>query len=175
MGSWRCSCFIALSKSQGSRQIFSSQFDFSTITRLFTQSVGFSIRSIMSKSTICLGSFSNFGLSPCEMIRAGVTAGWTLSFTSIWLPQSVIVMKFWEKRFIICFISTNVFWFLGNSNKWNFKELFSVITGIMELLYTDNLTFTGWRSGLGGIFSKLSTGIHYIEQQYLVYRILEYH
>ena len=123
MGSWRCSCFIALSKSQGSRQICSSQFDFSTITRLFTQSVGFSIRSIMSKSTICLGSFSNFGLSPCEMIRTGVTAGWTLSFTSIWLPQSVRVMKFWEKRFIICFISTNVFWFLGNSNKWNFKRI----------------------------------------------------
>ena len=32
-------------------------------------------------------------------------------------------------------------------------------TGILEPLYTDNLTFTGWRSGLVDIFSKLSTGI----------------
>ena len=32
-------------------------------------------------------------------------------------------------------------------------------TGIFEPLYVDNLTFTGWRSGLGDIFSKISTGI----------------
>ena len=32
-------------------------------------------------------------------------------------------------------------------------------TGILERFYADNLTFTGWRSGLGDIFPKLSTGM----------------
>ena len=32
-------------------------------------------------------------------------------------------------------------------------------TGIFKPLYADNLTFTGWRSSLGDMFSKYSTGI----------------
>ena len=85
VGRWRCSYFIALFKGRGSRQMRNFPFGFSTITRPFTQSVGFSIGSIMSsRSTICLSSFSSFGLSACETLRTGVSTGLTLSFTSIW-------------------------------------------------------------------------------------------
>ena len=58
-------------------------FGFFTITRAFTQSVDFSIGSIMSRSTIHLSSFSSFGLSPCETLWTGIATGLTFSFTSI--------------------------------------------------------------------------------------------
>ena len=79
----RCSRFIALLKSRGSRQMHNFPFGFFTITRPFTQSVDFSIGSIMSRSTIHLSSFSSFGLSPCETLWTGIATGLTFSFTSI--------------------------------------------------------------------------------------------
>ena len=35
----------------------------------------------------------------------------------------------------------------------------SPITGILELLYADNITFTGWSSGPGSNFSKVFNGM----------------
>ena len=81
---WRCSRFIAFLKGRASRQMHNFPFGFSTITRLFTQSVGFLIGSVMSRSIIRLSSFSSFGLSTCGTLRTGVTTGLTLPFTSIW-------------------------------------------------------------------------------------------
>ena len=84
VGRWRYSRFIALFKGRGPRQMRSFPFGFSTITRPFTQSVGFLIGSITSRSIIRLSSFSSFGSSACRTLRTGVTTGLTLSFTSIW-------------------------------------------------------------------------------------------
>ena len=78
-----CSRFIALFKGRGSRQIRNFPFGFSTITRLFTQSVGFSISSIMSRSTIRLSFFASFDLNKSGTLRTGITTGLTMSFTSI--------------------------------------------------------------------------------------------
>ena len=61
--------------------MYNFPFGLSTISRLFTQSVGFLISS-MSRSTIHLKSFPSFGLSMCGTFRTRVTTGLTLSFTS---------------------------------------------------------------------------------------------
>ena len=188
LGRWRCSRFIALFKGQGSRQMRNFPFGFSTIKRPFAQSVGFLIGSIMSRSTIRLSSFSSFGLSACGTLRTGVTTGFTLPFTSIWwvifkVPISPKQSWNFEKNvslfvsilqilFISCKCSLVFNPRIGTESESAIineplKELFLwsrvnehlPTTRIFEPLYADNITFTGWRSGLRYIFSKLSTGI----------------
>ena len=79
----KCSHFIALFKGCGSRQMCNFSFGFFVMTRPFTQSVGFFFSS-MSRSTICLSSFSSFGLRTCKTLQTGVTTDLPLSFISIW-------------------------------------------------------------------------------------------
>ena len=50
--------FYMLFNGRGSKQIRNFPFGFSTITRPFTQSVGFLVSPVMSKPTIRLSSFS---------------------------------------------------------------------------------------------------------------------
>ena len=95
---------------------------------------------------------------------------------------SETMTKVWEKRFTVCFNSTTYFHklqmfaffnarigteFQSTTINETLKELFLwsrvnehlPTTGIFKPLYADNLTFTGWRSSLGDMFSKYSTGI----------------
>ena len=147
MGRRRCSRFIALFKGRGSRQMRNIPFSFSTITRPFTQSVGFLIGSIISESTIHLSSFSYFGLSACGALRTGVTTGLTLSFTSIWwvvFKVPISLKQSWNSEknvslsvsilqilFISCKCSLVFSPRIGTAsvynNKWNFKRIIFVI------------------------------------------------
>ena len=108
-----CSRFIALFKGRGSRQIRNFPFGFSTITRLFTQSVGFSISSIMSRSTIRLSFFASFDLNKSGTLRTGITTGLTMSFTSIWwvvFKTPISPKRSWNSEILqILFISCKRF------------------------------------------------------------------
>ena len=136
--------------------------------------------------TICLSSFSSFGLSTCGTLRTGITTGLTLPFISIWwvaFKVPISPKQSWNsEKNVSLFVSIQQILFISckclfvfnprigtESESTTINEtlkewfLWSRVnedlptTRIFEPLYADNLTFTGWRSGLGDIFSKLST------------------
>ena len=121
-------------------------------------------------------------------LRTGVTTSLTLPFTSIWwvvFKVPISPRQSWNSEknvsqfvsiiqiiFISCKCSLVLNLSIGTESESTArnetsKKLFLwyrvnehlPTTKVFESLYAGNLTFTGWRSGLEDIFTKLSTRI----------------
>ena len=108
VGRWKCSRSRALFNGRRLRQMRNFPLYFSAMARPFTQSFGYLIGSIMSRSTIRMSSFPSFRLSACGTLQTGVTTGLTLSYISLWWATNLnpkiqnndeILRKDFHKRF----------------------------------------------------------------------------
>ena len=108
---------MALFKSRGSIQIRSLPFGFTTVTMLFTQSVGSCILSMTPKCSIRCSSSFTFALMVTGIFRRGCTTGLHVGSILIWWvtlvmqPNPVKVSTYLAKGSLVtvsmCFTSCN--------------------------------------------------------------------